>query len=66
MHAYRGKKPVLIKYVGKNQANFNEIQEAGAISVENYIELFEFAKLFYGAQRLKMIKWVSLDHHLAR
>ncbi|MCF2140662.1 MAG: CoA-binding protein [Candidatus Lokiarchaeota archaeon] len=46
MHAYRGKKPVLIKYVGKNQANFNEIQEAGAISVENYIELFEFAKLF--------------------
>ncbi len=40
------KKPVLYKFVGKDPTNEPLFQQAGAILVENYIELFEFAKVF--------------------
>ncbi len=42
---YRNQKAILYKFVGKDPINEPEWQEAGAISVENYIELFEFAKV---------------------
>ncbi|WP_371804392.1 CoA-binding protein [Candidatus Lokiarchaeum ossiferum] len=40
------KKPVLYKCVGKDQIHEEAFQQAGAIKVDNYIELFEFAKVF--------------------
>ncbi len=43
---YRNKKPILYKYVGKPSKNEQKFKELGANSVENYIELFEFAKVF--------------------
>jgi acetyltransferase len=46
MQKYRNKKPVLFKFVGKNSAEEQKFEEVGAISVQNYIELFEFAKVF--------------------
>ncbi len=46
MTKYRGTKPLLYKYVGKEIELDAQFQAAGAITVENYIELFEFAKLF--------------------
>jgi len=39
-------KPVLMFYVGKDQLSEKELIKAGAIPVENYIELFEIAKVF--------------------
>ncbi len=39
-------KPVLFYYVGKNDVAERELEAAGAISVQNYIELFELAKIF--------------------
>ena len=39
-------KPVLFYYVGKDDIAEKELENAGAISVQNYIELFEFAKIF--------------------
>ncbi len=39
-------KPVLVKYVGKDPLPLEKFQQAGAIPVRNYIELFEFAKVF--------------------
>ncbi|MFX1276124.1 MAG: CoA-binding protein [Promethearchaeota archaeon] len=39
-------KPVLIFHVGKDDQKERELSEAGAIAVENYIELFEIAKIF--------------------
>ncbi len=42
---YYKKKPILYKFVGKNRVNEEEFVKLGAIPVENYIELFEFAKV---------------------
>ncbi len=39
-------KPVLFFYVGKDEMNEKRLQKAGGIAVINYIELFEFAKIF--------------------
>jgi acyl-CoA synthetase (NDP forming) len=39
-------KPVLFFYVGKEEQKENELISAGGIAVTNYIELFEFAKIF--------------------
>jgi acyl-CoA synthetase (NDP forming) len=46
LQKYCTKKPVLYKFVGRNDIIEKEFQQAGAIRVENYIELFEFAKVF--------------------
>ena len=43
---FRNKKPILYKYVGKPSKTEQKFKELGAISVENYIELFEYAKVF--------------------
>ncbi|WP_457557450.1 CoA-binding protein [Candidatus Harpocratesius sp.] len=43
---FRGLKPVLFKYVGKDPKQAFALQDAGAIAVSNYIELFEYAKVF--------------------
>lgn len=39
-------KPVLFFYVGKDELKENALEKAGGISVLNYIELFEIAKIF--------------------
>jgi len=39
-------KPILFYYVGKDDLQENELRKAGGISVLNYIELFETAKIF--------------------
>lgn len=39
-------KPVLFFYVGKEDQKESELIKAGGIAVSNYIELFEFAKIF--------------------
>ena len=39
-------KPVLFFYVGKEEQKEQELISAGGITVTNYIELFEFAKIF--------------------
>jgi acyl-CoA synthetase (NDP forming) len=39
-------KPVLFFYVGKDEEKEKELEQAGGIAVSNYIELFEFAKIF--------------------
>jgi acyl-CoA synthetase (NDP forming) len=39
-------KPVLYFYVGKDELMENKLKKAGGISVLNYIELFEIAKIF--------------------
>ncbi|MFX1375347.1 MAG: CoA-binding protein [Promethearchaeota archaeon] len=39
-------KPVLFFYVGKEERKEEALIEAGGIAVTNYIELFEFAKVF--------------------
>jgi len=39
-------KPVLFFYVGKEEQMEEELINAGGIAVTNYIELFEFAKIF--------------------
>jgi len=39
-------KPVLFFYVGKEEQKEQELINAGGIAVTNYIELFEFAKIF--------------------
>ncbi len=39
-------KPVLFFYVGKDESKETELINAGGISVLNYIELFDFAKIF--------------------
>ena len=39
-------KPVLFFYVGKDESKETELIKAGGISVLNYIELFDFAKIF--------------------
>jgi acyl-CoA synthetase (NDP forming) len=43
---YKRSKPVLYKYVGKQTSIEENFKDAGAIRVRNYIELFEFAKVF--------------------
>ncbi|MHA1475156.1 MAG: CoA-binding protein [Promethearchaeota archaeon] len=43
---YKNKKPILYKYVGKPSKTEQKFKEQGANSVDNYIELFEFAKVF--------------------
>jgi acyl-CoA synthetase (NDP forming) len=40
------KKPTLYKMVGKDSEIIEKLNKSGAIEVENYIELFEFAKVF--------------------
>ncbi|MFW9865260.1 MAG: CoA-binding protein [Candidatus Thorarchaeota archaeon] len=40
------KKPVLFFYVGKDEKKEEALINAGGIAVANYIELFEFAKIF--------------------
>jgi len=40
------KKPVLYKMVGKESDIMEKLENSGAIGVDNYIELFEFAKVF--------------------
>lgn len=40
------KKPILFFYVGKDEEQENLLRNAGGIQVSNYIELFEFAKIF--------------------
>ncbi|TXT67632.1 MAG: hypothetical protein BAJALOKI1v1_40035 [Promethearchaeota archaeon] len=39
-------KPVLFFYVGKNSEREKKLKEVGGLGVENYIELFDFAKIF--------------------
>ncbi|MFX1280688.1 MAG: CoA-binding protein [Promethearchaeota archaeon] len=39
-------KPVLFFYVGKEEEKEKDLIKAGGIAVANYIELFEFAKIF--------------------
>jgi acyl-CoA synthetase (NDP forming) len=39
-------KPILFFYVGKDEEKEQELLHAGGIAVTNYIELFEFAKIF--------------------
>ncbi|MFX0073497.1 MAG: CoA-binding protein, partial [Candidatus Hermodarchaeota archaeon] len=39
-------KPVLFFYVGKNEFMEKKLKDVGGISVSNYIELFEIAKIF--------------------
>lgn len=43
---YAQQKPVLFKFIGKDRTRINLLEETGAISVQNYIELFEFGKMF--------------------
>ncbi|MCP4762213.1 MAG: hypothetical protein GY870_10555 [archaeon] len=40
------KKPVLYKMIGKDQKIIEDLKNSGAIEVDSYIELFEFAKIF--------------------
>ena len=40
------RKPVLYKYVGPKNSLYDELHTTLAIEVKNYIELFEFAKVF--------------------
>ena len=40
------RKPVLYKYVGPQNSLYDELHTTLAIEVKNYIELFEFAKVF--------------------
>jgi acetyltransferase len=40
------KKPVLFFYVGKETNKEEQLKKAGGIAVENYIELFDYAKIF--------------------
>ncbi|MHA1338421.1 MAG: CoA-binding protein [Promethearchaeota archaeon] len=42
---YAGTKPVLFKYVGKSEEHIKNMR-IYALEVDNYIELFEFAKIF--------------------
>jgi len=42
---YVGKKPLLYKYIGKSNELSNEFSKY-ALEVQNYIELFDFAKVF--------------------
>jgi len=44
-------KPVLFFYVGKDKVMEDNLKNAGGISVKNYIELFEFAKIFLWCPR---------------
>ena len=51
LNEHKKEKPVLIKYCEskapeKEEDNITKLQETGVILVENYIELFEFAKVF--------------------
>jgi acyl-CoA synthetase (NDP forming) len=46
-------KPVLFFYVGKEDQKEYELIQAGGISVANYIELFEFAKIFLWCPELR-------------
>ncbi|MFO8019654.1 MAG: CoA-binding protein [Promethearchaeia archaeon] len=39
-------KPILFFYVGKDKSMESKLEKAGGIPVENYIELFEIAKIF--------------------
>jgi acyl-CoA synthetase (NDP forming) len=39
-------KPLLFYYVGKDDSAEKQLEQAGGISVQNYIELFEIAKIF--------------------
>ncbi|TFF99697.1 MAG: hypothetical protein EU541_04315 [Promethearchaeota archaeon] len=39
-------KPILFFYVGKNENREKDLEKAGGLSVNNYIELFDFAKIF--------------------
>ena len=39
-------KPILFFYVGKEKEKEKKLIDAGGIVVENYIELFDFAKIF--------------------
>lgn len=45
MHKNCHKKPVLYKIVGKNEKIQEQLKNCSAIEVDNYIELFEFAKV---------------------
>jgi len=40
-------KPILFYYVGKDKNQENRLKSAGGITVQNYIELFEIAKIFF-------------------
>ena len=44
-------KPVLFFYVGKEKSMEDNLKNAGGISVKNYIELFEYAKIFLWCPR---------------
>lgn len=46
MNKYKKHKPVLVKFVGKDTLSLEKLEQAGAITVANYIELFEYAKVF--------------------
>jgi acyl-CoA synthetase (NDP forming) len=46
LRQYIKQKPVLYKYVGRENPIEREFQAAGAMPVANYVELFEFAKVF--------------------
>ena len=46
-------KPVLFFYVGKDLTRENLLIEAGGMEVSNYIELFEFAKIFLWCPELR-------------
>jgi acyl-CoA synthetase (NDP forming) len=39
-------KPILFFYVGKNLEKEKQLEKAGGLKVDNYIELFDFAKIF--------------------
>lgn len=39
-------KPILFFYVGKDLEREKQLEEAGGLKVSNYIELFDFAKIF--------------------
>ncbi len=39
-------KPILFFYVGKNEEREQQLEGAGGLKVNNYIELFSFAKIF--------------------
>ena len=49
-------KPVLFFYVGKEELMEEKLKEAGGISVENYIELFDYAKIFLWCPKPKGTK----------
>jgi acyl-CoA synthetase (NDP forming) len=46
------RKPTLYKMVGKDPILIDNLRQSGAIEVENYIELFEFAKVFLWCPKL--------------